>query len=71
MKFLMNVLEREAIRQGISMHVTTQQEASELFEKIKVAVYRHDMKSKHRETLKWANWVKKVRKGSAENLVSV
>ena len=71
MRLLMKVLEAEAMRQGLSMPISTQQEASELFERIKDAIYKYDTKSKRKETLKWATWVKKVRAGTRETLFRI
>ena len=71
MKYLMKVLEREAMVKGLELNITTQEEASVLFENVKEAIYKYDTKSKRKETLKWATWVKKVRKGTMEELVDL
>ena len=64
LRFLMNVLNEEAGRQGILLHMMRNQvEASAVFERVKGAVYKYDTKSKRKETLKWMTWATKCRRG--------
>ena len=45
----MGVLEQDANRQGLTtIDISEQQEASEMFEKIKKGVYKYDTKSKRK-----------------------
>ena len=62
MKYLMKVLEREAMVKGLDLNITTQEETSVLFENVKEAICKYDTKSKHKETLKWATCVKNLGK---------
>ena len=62
----MGVLEQEANRQSwTTIGISGQQEASEIFEKIKEGVYKYNTKSKRKETLKWNM---KARVSSASNV---
>merc|ERR1712127_369758 len=64
LRFLMNVLNEEAGRQGILLHqMRNQVEASAVFERVKGVVYKYDTKSKRKETLKWMTWATKCRRG--------
>ena len=68
----MGVLEKEAKRQGLTTIGTSgQQEASEMFEKIKEGVYKYDTKSKRKETFKWNTWVCKCRRARAACALNV
>ena len=70
MKYLMCILEDECVRQEVSTsRLQTQQEASEAFEKVKHAVYKHDTRSKRKETLKWQTWVQKCRKAGVRRVL--
>ena len=72
LRYVMGVLEQEANRQGsMTIGISGQQEASEMFEKIKEVVYKYDTKSKRKETLKWNTWVSKCRRARAAGRLDV
>ena len=72
LRYLMAVLDAEAERKRLSTQgLRTQLEASEIFEQIKEAVYKHHTTSKRKETLKWQTWVQKCRKNGATRIVNV
>ena len=55
----------------MTIDISGQGEASEMFEKIKEGVYKYDTKSKRKETLKWNTWVSKCRRARAPSAPNV
>ena len=55
----------------MTVGISGQQEASEMFEKIKKGVYKYDTKSKKKDTLKWKTWVSKCKGARASSTSNV
>ena len=54
----------------MTVGISGQQEASEMFEKIKEGVYKSDTKSKSKEPLKWNTRVSKCRRAIASSALN-
>ena len=66
LRYLMGVFEAAAVEKGVStVDLSTQELAAEMFERLKTEVFKYEDKSKRKETLRWATWVQKCRRGKA------
>ena len=62
LRYLMSVIDQECVRQGIDTYeIKSQQDASEVFEKVKQCIYQYETRSSRKEQFKWQTWVKKLR----------
>ena len=72
LRFLMGILEEEAKRQSLTtVGISGEQEASELFGKIKKGCTSMIQNTKWKDTLKWNTWVSKCRRAGSSSALYV